>query len=51
VDRALVAELVTLQGVRAELDATFEQKQPDWTYENADSGQTPVDRMADHRAD
>ena len=51
VDRALVAELVTLQGVRAELDATFEQKQPDWTYDDADSGQMPVDRMADHRAD
>jgi NADH:ubiquinone oxidoreductase subunit F (NADH-binding) len=51
VARALVAELVTLEGTRAEVDATFEQKQPDWTHDGTDSGQSPVDRLTDHRAD
>ncbi|HEX6657394.1 MAG TPA: NADH-ubiquinone oxidoreductase-F iron-sulfur binding region domain-containing protein [Ilumatobacter sp.] len=51
VERALVAELVTLEGTRAEVDTTFEQKQPDWTHDETDSGQSPVDRLSDHRAD
>ena len=50
-ERVLVAELVTLEGTRAEVDTTFEQKQPDWTHDETDSGQSPVDRLSDHRAD
>ena len=51
VDRMLVAELVATDGSGAELDSTFEQKQPDWTYDDTDSGQAPVERLLDHRAD
>jgi NADH-quinone oxidoreductase subunit F len=51
VERALVAELVTLEGTRAEVDAAFGNKQPDWTHDETDSGQSPVDRLSDHRAD
>jgi len=51
IERVLVAELVTLEGNRADADPTFEQKQPDWTYDETDSGQTPVERLTDHRAD
>jgi hypothetical protein len=51
VERALVAELVTLEGTRAEVDAAFADKQPDWTHDETDSGQSPVDRLSDHRAD
>jgi NADH:ubiquinone oxidoreductase subunit F (NADH-binding) len=51
IDRALVAELVSLDGTSAEADSTFERKQPDWTYDANDSGQAPVERLTDHRAD
>lgn len=48
--RSLIAELVSIEGSTADVDATFEQKQPDWTYDSADSGQAPVERLTDHRA-
>jgi NADH:ubiquinone oxidoreductase subunit F (NADH-binding) len=51
IERTLVAELVRLEGTRAEVDTTFEQKQPDWTHDENDAGQSPVDRLTDHRAD
>jgi NADH:ubiquinone oxidoreductase subunit F (NADH-binding) len=51
VDRTLVAELVSLEGPNAEIDTTFERKQPNWTYDLNESGQTPVERLTDHRAD
>jgi NADH:ubiquinone oxidoreductase subunit F (NADH-binding) len=51
VARMLVAELVTLDGTRAESDESFERKQPDWTHDETDSGQAPVERSTDHRAD
>jgi NADH:ubiquinone oxidoreductase subunit F (NADH-binding) len=50
-ERVLIAELTALDGARQEIDTSFDKKQPDWTYDATDSGQTPVDRLADHRAD
>jgi len=50
VERALVADLVPLDSTRAEVDATFEQKQPDWTHDETDLGQSSVG-LPDHRAD
>jgi NADH-quinone oxidoreductase subunit F len=47
----LVSELVELSETRQEIDADFAAKQPDWTYDPTDSGQTPVERLTDHRAD
>jgi hypothetical protein len=50
IDRALIAELVALDGTDAVADASFERKQPDWTHDATDSGQAPVERLTDHRA-
>ena len=47
----LVTDLVDLQDGKAVLDERFRDKQPDWTYDEVDSGQAPADRFADHRAD
>lgn len=48
----LIAELVDIDddGV-ATYDERFVDKQPDWTYDDVDSGQSPVDRLTDRRAD
>lgn len=48
----LVAELVDIdaQG-NATYDERFVDKQPDWTYDEVDSGQSPVDRLTDPRAE
>jgi adenylate kinase len=32
-------------------DESFVDKQPDWTYDEIDSGQSPVDRLTDKRAE
>jgi NADH-quinone oxidoreductase subunit F len=45
----LIAQLVGLGETMEELDATFADKQPDWTYDDSDSGKTPVERFIDHR--
>jgi NADH-quinone oxidoreductase subunit F len=47
----LVAELVEIGGDASTLDSSFAGKQPDWTYDEVDSGKTPVERFTDHRAD
>ena len=47
----LVAELVDIVDGRAVYDEEFTDKQPDWTYGEIDSGQSPVDRLTDKRAD
>ena len=47
----LVTELVDLQDGKVVLDERFRDKNPDWTYDEIDSGQAPADRFADHRAD
>jgi hypothetical protein len=47
----LVAELLDIVDGQAIYDEEFERKQPDWTYDEIDSGQSPVDRLTDHRLD
>ena len=46
---ALVAEFVDIRGGHGYLDMNFAKKQPDWTYDDTDSGKSPADRLADHR--
>jgi len=48
----LISELLDIgsNGVAA-YDERFLEKQPDWTFEDVDSGQSPVDRLTDRRAD
>jgi hypothetical protein len=47
----LVAELQQLSETEVTIDARHATKQPDWTYDETWSGQSPVDRLTDHRAD
>jgi NADH-quinone oxidoreductase subunit F len=47
----LVAELVDIGEKGATVDSAFAGKQPDWTYDEVDSGKTPVERFTDHRAE
>jgi NADH-quinone oxidoreductase subunit F len=49
VEPLLVAELTQIDGDTEDVDATFREKQPDWTYDKDYSGKTPVDRLTDHR--
>ena len=48
--RFLVAELTALDDRGATIDGRHVGKQPDWTYGDHDSGQTPADRLTDRRA-
>ena len=50
VDVHLIAQLVDIDDHGATIDSTFGDKQPDWTYDDVDSGKTPVERFTDHRA-
>jgi hypothetical protein len=43
VEPALVAELIDIRGGVAVYDERHRDKQPDWTYNAADSGTAPVD--------
>ena len=45
-----LAELDDIVDGHAVLDQSFASKQPDWTHDARDSGQTPVERFSDHRA-
>jgi NADH-quinone oxidoreductase subunit F len=47
----LVAALVAIGEKGATLDTSFVDKQPDWTFDEVDSGKTPVERFSDHRAE
>jgi NADH:ubiquinone oxidoreductase subunit F (NADH-binding) len=47
----LIAALVDIEEQGAVLDSAFVRKQPDWTYDEVDSGKTPVERFTDHRAE
>lgn len=49
VEPVLVAGITALVDGRAELDERSRTKQPDWTYDEEWSGQTPVERLLDHR--
>jgi hypothetical protein len=46
----LVAELVEVREGRAVIDERHRDKQPDWTYDAEDSGQSPADRLDEKRA-
>jgi len=41
----LIAEIVAVPGTEAELDLDHARKQPDWTFEEHDSGAAPADRL------
>jgi len=47
----LVAALVDIEDTGEVVDTRFVDKQPDWTFDEVDSGKTPVDRLTDHRSD
>lgn len=44
-----VAELVDIVDGVARIDERHRAKQPDWTYDAEDSGQSPADRLGEHR--
>jgi len=46
----VVAELLDIDDEGAAVDVRHVEKQPDWTYDDEDSGMAPVDRLTDHRA-
>ncbi len=50
VERELIAELVDIDDGRATWDERHREKQPDWTYDEEDSGKVPAERYGDHRA-
>ena len=50
VEPALVAELVDISAEQAVIDERHRDKQPDWTYDEQDSGQSPADRLGEHRS-
>ncbi len=45
-----IAELVDIRGGTAIADERHRAKQPDWSYDATDSGQSPADRFGEHRA-
>ncbi|MEY2583773.1 MAG: NADH-quinone oxidoreductase subunit [Ilumatobacteraceae bacterium] len=51
VDEQLVAALLDINDKGAVVDTMFANKQPDWTYDDVDSGKTPVERFTDHRSE
>ena len=50
VDPITIAPILDLEADQATLDESHRNKQPDWTYANEDSGQSPADRI-DQRAE
>lgn len=49
VEPALFAELVDITAGQAVVNQHHAEKQPDWTYDKEYSGQSPADRLGDHR--
>jgi len=45
-----IVPMLDLRDGVATLDAEFARKQPDWTFGDHWSGQSPADRLDDHRA-
>ena len=41
----LIAPLTVLRGEAAEIDEAQAAKQPDWTYDEVDSGAAPAERL------
>ncbi len=50
VEPALVAELLTIDDGTPIVDERFRDKQPDWTYGDGYTGQSPADRLDEHRS-
>jgi NADH-quinone oxidoreductase subunit F len=50
VDVELIAAIDFLDDKGARLDASFANKQLDWTFAESNSGKSPVERFTDHRA-
>ena len=50
VEPAVVTELLDVAGDVAVLNEEHLRKQPDWTYDDEYSGQSPADRDTEHRA-
>ncbi|MFN2504604.1 MAG: NADH-ubiquinone oxidoreductase-F iron-sulfur binding region domain-containing protein [Acidimicrobiales bacterium] len=50
VEPVLVAELVNISDAGAVVEERFRDKQPDWTYNEEYSGQSPADRFGEHRS-
>jgi NADH-quinone oxidoreductase subunit F len=50
VEPFIIAAVRDLDGERATIDESHRHKQPDWTYDEEDSGQSPADRT-DQRAE
>ena len=44
-DEVLIAPIVDLDGDAAVLDEDHRAKQPDWTFNETDSGRTPADSI------
>jgi NADH:ubiquinone oxidoreductase subunit F (NADH-binding) len=44
-----IAELIDIVDGEATIDERHRDKQPDWTYDEVDSGQSPADRLGEHR--
>ncbi|MEI2651455.1 MAG: hypothetical protein V9G12_04680 [Microthrixaceae bacterium] len=49
-DRVLIGELVDLRDGITLLDERILRRQPDWSDNEVDSGETPVERLTDHRS-
>ena len=49
VEPMVVGELVAIHDGEAVVDVRHGDKQPDWTFDEVDSGKSPADRLADHR--
>jgi NADH:ubiquinone oxidoreductase subunit F (NADH-binding) len=50
VEPTVVAELLDIDDGTAIVDLHHRDKQPDWTFDEVDSGQAPADRLGEHRA-
>jgi len=50
-DPYLVAPIVAITDGRAVLDVAHSTKQPDWTYDEIDSGKWPAQRIDERRAE
>lgn len=50
VEPELIAELVDIRDGIATWDERHREKQPDWSYDEVDSGQVPAERFGEHRA-
>ena len=50
VEPELIAELVDIDDGVATWDERHREKQPDWSFDEVDSGQVPAERYGEHRA-